>query len=155
MELKELNKVLRNKAIKSGLCFDWQQNVWKEDLDYAGLLAIYKRGLDFSVKNHWLDYDFIKEVFPAEELHKACVYIYEDVDLDGLSGEYVFVGCTGKVRFGDFCASTIYLFEDTHLDVSANDFAKLFVQMYDDSSCDVQRNDDAVYRLYDRRKKEG
>lgn len=152
MEISELNRILRNKAIKHGLCEEWQQNVWNRDLSYRELLGIFIKGFDFSVKEDWLDYDFIKEVFPADELHASHIYIDEEVDLKASeSGYYVFLGkCRGRLVADGLVALTVYVRHHSSMNVLAADGAKVFVTCYDEGSASCESDGWSVIRKYDK-----
>ena len=155
MEISELNRILRNKAIKHGLCDEWQQKVWHRDLSYGELLGIFIKGFDFSVKEDWLDYDFCKEVFPADELHKAHIYIDEDVDLKASEGGYyVFLGkCRGRLVADGLVALTVYVRHGSRMDVVADDGAKVFVTCYDAGEASCVSDGWSFIRKYDKTNK--
>lgn len=136
MEISELNRILRNKAIRYGLCEQWQNEIWNKNLSIPELLAIYIKGFDFSVKNDWLDYDFIKEVFPVEELHKAGIYIDEEVDVTAdMSGYYVFLGkCTGRLTATGFVSLRVYVRHNSNINLMALDGARMIATFYENSS---------------------
>ena len=153
MDIHEVNKVLREKAVAAGLCDDWQERVWNRDLTMTELLTIYKRGIDFSLKQEWFDYDFFKREFPIEELHEANIYIDEDVDImDADSGTYVFLGhCRGTVRFRNFSVGNLYIRHTSDMRITAEDMAKVFVSVHDGSEVTADQMDCSTIRLYDRR----
>lgn len=155
MDIKEINAILRTKAIKAGLCEDWQKNVWNRDLSIPELLEIYKRGFDFSLKQEWFDYDFIKVAFPTEELHKAHIYLDEEVGIeDAEGGTWIFLGkCRGHIGFRGFSVGTVYLRHESGLGVSAHDMAKVFVSMYEQSGTETMAEPGSVIKVYDRRAK--
>lgn len=135
MDIKELNRILRNKAIKFGLCDDWQQNIWNKDLSVPELLQIYIKGFDFSVKNDWLDYDFIKEVMSKEDLHEANIFIDENLDITMTdSGYAVFLGrCGCTLNVSGMKVVTVYVRHNSNVDVNATGGAMVFVHCYDDA----------------------
>lgn len=157
MDITELNKVLREKAVEHGLCDDWQKNIWNRDLSYQELLMIFIRGFDFSVNKDWIDYGFIKEVFPEEELHKGNVYIDEKVVINEASnGYYVFLGnCEAEVYIDGFKAVTVYVRHQSKVNVNASGGAKVFVTYYDQSKGKCMSDGWSACKRYDRRKKEG
>ena len=154
MELSELNRILRNKAIKSGLCEDWQNHIWNRDLTIPELLEIYIKGFDFSVDNDWIDYDFIKEVIPIEDLHDANIYIDEKVYLTSeASGYFVFLGeSRGSLVADGFIAVTVYCRHNSRIDVRAINGARVFVTYYDDSGGDCYQDDYSKCKKYIRKR---
>ena len=157
MELSEINRVLRDKAVKAGLCDEWQSKIWNRDLSIEELLYIYKKGIDFSVKNKWFSYDFIKKAFQKDELHKANIYLDEEVDLDGSeSGIYVFTGnCNGTLVIDGLVAVTVYVLDSCNVSVKASGGAKVFVSYYHDSSGSCLSDGFSTIKKYMRQKKEG
>ena len=142
MEISEINRILRNKAVKTWLCEEWQQTVWNRELSYGELLDIFIRGFDFSVKYDWLDYDFCKEVFPQEELHGHHIYVDEDVDIEGESGYYVFLGdCRGRLVLDGLKATTVYIRHTSHVDIVATGGARVSVRYYDGSTGNVHSDE--------------
>lgn len=154
MDIHEINRILREKAIAAGLCNEWQQKIWNRDLSVTELLTIYKRGIDFSLKQEWFDYDFIKEEFSLDELHENLIYIDEEIDIsDAESGTWVFLGeCTGKVTFRDFSVGNIYVRHTSNIKVESEDMSKVFVSIYDDAMAELDTMDCSTGKLYDRRK---
>ena len=155
MEISELNKVLRTKAIEAGLCDDWQNNIWNRDLSLDELLTIYIRGIDFSLKQEWFDYDFIKEEFPADILHRHNIYLDEYISIgDASSGTWVFIGnCEGEITFKDFSVGTLYLRHNSRIKVVTKDMAKVFISLYDESEVDVEQLEYSTAKVYDRHRK--
>ena len=154
MDIHEINQILREQAIKAGLCKDWQERIWNKDLSLTQLLLIYKRGIDFSLKQEWFDYGFIKKVFPMEELHENLIYMDEEVDIrDAESGTWVFLGeCTGSIVFKDFSIGNLYVRHNSEISVRSVDFAKVFISVYDEAEVTRTSIDGGIIKYYDRRK---
>ena len=154
MTLSELNSFLRNKAIKFGLCQEWQNTIWNCELSYSELLDIYIKGFDFSLDNDWLDYEFCKREFPAEELHAHNIYIDEDVDLEGENGYYIFIGhCTGKVTFDGLYAATVYVLRDSNISVCSYGGARTLALVYDRGRILSRSDNFSHIKVLDRRNK--
>lgn len=146
MEISELNRVLRNKAIKHGMC-ESVRGIWNRDLSYDELYDIFIKNFDFSVDNDWLDYDFCKEVIPIEVLHRLHVYIDEELEItDTESGYCVFLGhCNVKLTVSGFKAVTVYCRHNSVVNVTASDGARVFVRYYDQSTGEC--NSDSVSKI--------
>lgn len=154
MDIHEINSILREKAVKAGLYDEWQTKIWNRDLNVTELLSIFKRGIDFSIKNDWLDYGFCKMVFTAEELHESGIYIDEEVDIRAAeSGTYVLIGeCTGQITFRDFSVGNVYVRHTSDMRITSIDMAKVFVSVYDDANAECVGLDGGTIKRYDRRK---
>ena len=154
MEIRELNMALKEMARKAGCCNEWL-DAWRLDDSIEANISRFKRGLDFTTSNpSWITTEFIKENFPLDVLHESNIYIDEDVDVNGMSGDYVFLGhCTGKARFGGFSVCGVYLLGDSELNIVSEDSSRVFVSMYERSECEVTENFGSKMRLYDRRSK--
>ena len=135
MDIKDINTILRTKAIKAGLCEDWQNNKWNKVLTKDELLELYIKGIDFSLKQEWFDYDFIKVAFNKEDLHRHNIYLDENVAIeDAQNGYYVFLGrCTGTLWVNGLKAVTVYVRHDSVINVEAYDGARVQVRYYDNS----------------------
>ena len=135
MDIKDINTILRTKAIKAGLCEDWQNNKWNKVLTKDELLELYIKGIDFSLKQEWFDYDFIKVAFNKEDLHRHNIYLDENVAIeDAQNGYYVFLGkCTGTLWVNGLKAVTVYVRHDSVINVEAFDGARVQVRYYDNS----------------------
>lgn len=157
MDIKDINTILRTKAIKAGLCEDWQNNKWNKVLTKDELLELYIKGIDFSLKQEWFDYDFIKVAFNKEDLHRHHIYLDENIHIDGgESGYYVFLGnCGGTLIIDGFKAVTAYVRHFCNIDVQAKNGSRVQVTYYDRSEGVCSDDGWSRIRKYDRTKKEG
>lgn len=157
MELEELNRILREKAVGAGLCEEWQSKIWNRNLSIQELLYIYKKGIDFSIKNKWFSYDFIKKSIPVKELHKSNIYLDEEVDLEcSEGGYYVFVGnCNGTLVIDGMVAATVYVLDNSNVSVKASGGARVFVSYHDESMGACLSDRQSTIKKYLRQKKEG
>ena len=156
MTLSELNKTLRDRAIEYGLCDEWQNTIWNRLLSYEELIRIYIKGIDFSLKNDWLDYELVKREFPIDELHKQNVYIDEVVDIEGGHGYYLFLGsCIGKLTFDGLWAGSVYVMHKSNISIFAYGGAKVLARTYDDGRA-ISRSDAFSHvTVLNRKKKRG
>lgn len=152
-----MNRVLRGKAVNAGLCDEWQTKIWNNNLSVEELLYIYKKGIDFSIKNRWFSYDLIKEAIPTEELHKANIYLNEEVDLEcSEGGYYVFIGsCNGTLVIDGMVAATVYVLDNSNVSVKACGGAKVFVSYYHESSGACLSDGFSTIKKYLRQEEEG
>lgn len=153
MTQEELSFTLRDMGRSMGMC-DKFYDRWIDGMDVDTMLDLYIKGLDFCIEKDFPPLDFVRRNFDTSDLHRHHIYIDEHVDLEGESGDYVFLGrCTGNVHFGDFCISGVYLRHSSEMKIRSEGFSRVFVSLYEESSCDVVANDSFNLHLYDRRKK--
>lgn len=135
---RELNIALREMARSTGLCDDWYRG-WSDDSTIDECLERYVRGIDFAIKYDWPPLDFCRSHFRKEDLHRHHIYIDEEVEIDGGSGYYVFLGhCRGRLKIDGMYATTVYVRHDSDIDVLSANGAKVFVSYYEhgDGKCD-------------------
>ena len=70
----ELSIKLREDARRIGLCDEWYGR-WKDSTSKEELVWLYKRGLDFCIKNRWPSISFIKQHFTQEFLRNHGILI--------------------------------------------------------------------------------
>lgn len=155
MDIKVINDVLRRQAVGAGLCKDWQENKWNRVLSKDELMSLYLKGIDFSLKKEWFDYDFIRKAFTQEELRNRNIYLDEEIVIpDASSGQYVFLGkCRVDITFNGFQAAVIYCRHDSEVNVKAYEGARIFVRYYDASRGSCKSDDWSVIKTFNRRKK--
>lgn len=153
---RELNIALREMARAQGLCDMWYRE-WTDDSTLDECLERYIRGFDFVLENDYPPLDFIRQNFSRELLHKHNIYLDEKVVINNAkSGFYVFLGdCKGMFVAKNFCAATLYIRNDSVIDVTALGGARVFVRYYDDSGGDTTTDAFSKIIKHNRLKKRG
>lgn len=156
MTQDELSVTLKDMGRAMGMC-DKFYDRWVDGMDVDTLLDMYLRGLDFCVEKDFPPLDFIRRNFGVDDLHRHHIYLDEEVHLEGVSGDYIFLGhCTGCIRFRDFCISGVYLRHTSDLKIRCDGLSRVFITIYECASCDARGADPLNMHVYDRRKrKEG
>lgn len=153
MTQEELSVTIRDMGRSVGMC-DKFYDKWVDGMSVDTLLDLYHKGLDFCCEKDFPPLDFIRRNFSFDDLHRSKIYLDEKVDVAGESGEYIFLGnCTGRISFGDFCISGVYLRHNSCLNISVKGFSRVFITKYEEGDCLVKCEDKLNVHVYDRRKK--
>lgn len=142
MTNKELSVVLRESAIKHGLCDEWR-NEWKDNSTPQELINKYLRGLDFALANHWPSNDFIKENFDKDILVKNNIIV--DMKRSVLNPRICVVLGSSEVnvRLNSRHPSEIYVRDDAHITIYVHTREKVIVHAFENAHIEVLP--DALY----------
>lgn len=144
---------LREEARKNELCDSWYKK-WKDELTFEELLDKFVNGQAFCAEHNFPSLDFIRRNFTLEQLHKANIYLDEEVEIEGTNGKYVFLGhCTGHIAFHGFTAASVYLRHTSDLLIHIRDNSRVFITLFDQCNCETGDDLTARLRVYERRKK--
>lgn len=150
MNTKELSCELRSmaRAQKTPLCDKWF-SAWEDNTPIDTLLDMYVRGFDFCIDNDYPSLDFIRKNFNKEDLNRHNIYIDQEVDIEGASGFYIFLGkCRCSVRFWGSVAATVYVRHESRIKLDARWGAVVFASVYDGSACATKA--DRLSRVHER-----
>ncbi len=147
--MNKLNEELKNQAIAHGLCEQWQSG-WQNDKTAQKLINMYKRGIDFCIKNDYPSVEYIKQHFSTDILRENLIYVDETVDIATAdSGVFLFFGsCSGSISIDQFSVATIYVRHDCELTINANGFSKVFIRLYENAKVNVHQCENASVFVY-------
>lgn len=148
MELHELNRIVRNKAIENGLCSDWQNNVWNRELSVREMLQIYVKGIDFSIKNDWLDNEFIKANADRDLLRECGIFIDEKVNEENVTTAVVMGKSSGSICYDGMMVGSVYVRHGSELEITASDGARVFVEVHDNAKIHAVADDESKIFVY-------
>lgn len=140
-----VSEVLKEEAIKNGLCSTWT-NEWgnptKEDL-----VEVYIRGLDFCILNNYPSNEFIKEHFGKVAEDRG---IFTDANVDLLNPKIVVLNgrCKGKIELTGFNSVDIHVRHESDVEIKVRDFAKAFVRVYDTAHALIDNEGNAQSFVY-------
>lgn len=150
MEGKELNKVLKDRAIEFGLCKEWQKE-WDAGTTRQELIDKYLRGIDFCIEHDYPKKEFIKKTFPDELLHRNGIFVDEAFSCDGRSpfNTVVLLGDSiGELDLEDHGSWDVYVRHGSVANIRVTEGAKAFIETYDDSVTTVKTDDDSKAFVY-------
>lgn len=155
MENKELNKVLKKRAVELGLCKKWQRE-WDGEETRQELIEKFLMGMDFCLKNRYPRKEFIVANFPEEMLRRNGVFVDEDFGSDGIATygtlhAVVLLGrCRGRLRIDGYGAWTVYVADESDVEVSATGGALVFVELWHDGKVTAEGDEESRVRVYER-----
>ena len=145
-------ELLRNEAIGHGLCAEWQKRFSPQATDLE-MIALFKEGIDFCIKNRYPSPMFIKQNFSDAILTEHGIYANKSVAVeDGLkwaSGQYAVLGTSDiNVTIKSGAVATIYVTDTAKITIATEGLSRVFVMMYHDSIADITNNGDLAVMCY-------
>ena len=131
-----MNRTLREQAREHGLCDKWYKE-WDVNGDKQYLLDLYKKGLDFSLKQDWFSYDLIKANFPHELLLGNGIFLDHQVYGENMQTAIVLGSSDGELKYEGFVVGNVYARHTSKLSISVSDGAKVFIDCRDDCKVSV------------------
>lgn len=142
MELKTLNKTLRDQAIRNGLCEQWQR-MWRCKWDKDDLIQKFKEGIDFCILHEYPANDFIKENFNTELLRKHGVLVDDDYSLLNKRMCVLQGKSTANIRYNAWNPGTVYIRHRSKAVITAKNMSFVIVHLFDDAAVDCHSEDKA------------
>lgn len=143
MDITQINKVLRDTAIKDGLCDKWQKD-WRRDWPAQKLLEKYKEGIDFCLANNYPSADFIEKNFSLEDRHKVGVFVNEKYSILNREGCSVIRGTSIiTARFNATSNGELYVTDNATLKVFAHGHSFVIVQALGNATVEAIQHDSA------------
>jgi hypothetical protein len=135
--MDRLNTELKSKAIALGLCSQWTAE-WSEK-DKHELCEMYKRGIDFCIKNSYPKNEYMKYHFDGI-MQQHGIYVDDNISIRG-RGILVLNGKTqADVLSNDYDVCTLYVRHATRATVNVRGRAKVFIHLYDDAKLSVTQD---------------
>lgn len=151
MENKELNKVLKARAIELGLCDKWQDE-WDKDETKQELIEKYLRGIDFCIAHDFPKLEFIREYFPKKLLEKNGVFVDEAIgrrDDVAAKETVVLLGRSqAELHYDGLGMGNIYVRHQSEVTIVARGWSRVFVECYEDSVVNVSSEDEGKVFVY-------
>lgn len=142
MELKTLNKTLRQQAIDNGLCEGWQR-MWRCKWDRDELIQKFKEGIDFCIKNKYPSNEFIKENFTRDILRKHSILVDDHYSLLNQRMCVLQGGSTSNIRYNGWNPGTVYIRGNSYASITARQMSFVIVHLFDNAVVDCRAEDKA------------
>lgn len=123
----ELNKELRDSAIRYGLCNQWQ-NEWRKDWDKDKMVSRFYKGIDFYLKNRFVSNDFIKNNFDLNFLRNKGILVDDTYSLLNPENAILIGNSSSNIRFNGRNISTLYILDKSKAKITAK--GKSFVMVH-------------------------
>lgn len=138
--MNKLNEELREKAIRLGLCRQWQRD-WREDWSKKVMVDKFFEGIDFCIENNYPSNDFIKTNFELDFLRKEGVYVDDKYSNMNLANAAVFGLSDVTLRYSAMRSGRIWVKDNAKLRIVSHNFAFVMVHIFDDAKIVVERFD--------------
>lgn len=136
MEQKQLSVQLRSEADLLGLCDEWH-NAWKDNTTMQELINKYIRGLDFCLKHRWPSNRFIVEHFDRGLLRRNNILVNDNRSVLNPKVAVLLGQSTATVRVNGSHLSTIYVLDDSALDLVIHTNELVIVHAFDNAKVRV------------------
>lgn len=142
MELKTLNKTLRQQAIDNGLCDGWQR-MWRCRWDRDELIQKFKEGIDFCIQKKYPSDEFIKANFSKDILRKHAVLVDDDWSLLNQRMCVIQGRSSSIIRYNGWNPGTVYIRNNSHAEITARNMSFVIVHLFDNATVDCHAEDKA------------
>lgn len=137
MDLIELNKTLRRKAVDNGLCEAWQKD-WTQDWPKEVMLEKFKSGIDFCLSNDYPGNDFIKENFTKEELRSAAILVDDVWSMVNPREAVLLGGSSSTIRYNGTSVGRVHICGNSNAKVVAKNRSFVIVHLVGNAAVDAE-----------------
>lgn len=142
MDVRNLNKTLKDEAISYGLCAGWQR-MWRNGWDRTELIRKFKEGIDFCIQHNYPNNGFIKKNFTADMLRDNGILV-DDIRSFVNVSMCVFQGKSEAIaRYNAWNAGTIYVRHNSFAVVTAKNMSLVIVHLFDNARVECSTTDKA------------
>lgn len=138
----EVQELLKNEAIKLGLCQQWQDEWGVPDTD--ALCDKFIRGIDFCIKHDFPKVELINKLFNQEELHKNGIYTtgdcesYEQKDVITMGDSVV------NVTVPAYRLCDIYVRHDSRINLIVGAHSFVYFTLLDNGTVNIVRKNESA-----------
>jgi len=125
-----VSKVLKEEAVKLGLCVAWTKDWGSPTMEQ--LVDMYINGLDFCILKNYPSNEFIKQYF-GDIAEKKGIFTDTKVDLLNPSIAILNGDCTGQIELTGFASRDIHVRHNSKVKIIVRDNAKAFIRVYDNA----------------------
>lgn len=130
--MNKINSELRKQAILLGLCDKWQDD-WRNDWDNDKLVSKMFEGINFCMKHHWPENDYIRENFTEEFRHSHAILADDKYSLLNPPKALILGKSESTIRFNGMSQGDIYIRDNANVTITAKDRARVYVKVYDNA----------------------
>ena len=135
--MNKLNTDLKNQAIALGMCAQWQGD-WKKDWNVDVMAERFFKGINFCVKHHFPDKDFLTHNFDKNILRSKNIIVDDNYSLLNPT-QALITGCSeSTVRYNGLASGKIHIQGDANVKLSAKDRAHVIVHIWDDAQIEIK-----------------
>lgn len=149
---KELNKTLRESAIKNGLCAQWQKE-WEKDWDIEYMISQFFRGLDFFLIHRFMTNDFMKENFNIDVRRSHNILVDDEYSLSNPKQALIAGDSKATIDADSWAVTTIYAIDNSYVNITAKDCSIVMIHLLDSAQVNVKKKDNSKVFVYIHSKK--
>lgn len=142
MDKTALNTMLRNEAVKLGICEKGLKE-WEEDMADAELIAFGFRNIDFLLQHHWPANDTLKSVWPKDFLRSNNVFVDDKYSVNNAERSLVLGGSNVTMRYNGWSIGVVCVRDNSELTVTAKNRSHVIIHVFDNSKVSVTQFDAA------------
>lgn len=146
--LEAISQQLKAGAINNGLCQKWTEE-WKEGLSLEDLYERWVKGYDFITEHRFPSDEYIKANFDHQWLREKRIFIDDEFESGGFYG-YAFLHgkSTGTIILTHAYVATIYVRDNSVLNVGVGDIASAHITAYDNAEINVMQSMRSTVTVY-------
>lgn len=137
MNLTEINKTLFSQAKALKMCDAVHREWYGKSLDASALADLYFQNTDFCIDYHWPSPSVLKDLFDIDTLRSNGFVVDDKWSLLNPSRATIVGVSYSKIRFNGFGAGTIYVCDESAVEVTAKGRSFVVVHVYDDAIATV------------------
>jgi hypothetical protein len=137
MNIQETNNLLKQEAIKLGLCEQWQNEVWTKDMSVEELIELYLRGIDFCIEHHWPANEMIKRLVSVDDRRKNCILVDDAWSLLNPQQAILLGASRSVVRCNGRAVTRLFVRDKSLAHLSLKGHCHVIVDVYDSSTIQV------------------
>ncbi len=135
--LEIVNEVLRNDALRCGICSDFYDPWEGYNKNRQELVKMFFAGLDFCIDHHFPQKEKIKKFFPADFLRKNNILVDDKFSL--LNPRYaVLIGNSeSTIRYNGITVAQLYLLDEAKAEVAVKGQAHVIIHVHDRAQVNI------------------
>lgn len=143
LNIEQINAALKAKAVELGLCGQWQK-MWDGKWDRPTMIAKYKEGIDFCLKNNFPANDFITSNFTKKSLRKGGVFINDKYSV--LNERVTVVRGNSEIiaRYNGMAVSELYVADNSTVHIFAKNNSHVIVHLLGNAEITASQNDQST-----------
>ncbi len=140
MDSITLSTTLRESARSNGLCDEWYKE-WEDDTSEERLAEKMYRGLDFVLKHHWPENNFIKDNFTLDFRRKVNVFVDDKYSIINPKHSLILGTSDITIRYNAKGKGNIHVRDNASVKLTAKTFSFVIVHLYENAYVEAEQFD--------------
>lgn len=138
--MNKINSELRQQAIALGLCEQWQGE-WKSTWKPEELVERFFRGINFCVKNHYPNKDFLTKNFDKKFLRSNNIVVDDEYSILNPQQALITGASKSNIRFNGLSSGRIHIQGDSSVKLNAKNRSNVIAHIWDNAQIEIQIED--------------